>query len=243
MNLNVLKLWKSLLKLAEIETDKAKLIVESEVAEGVEVFVEKEGEFVPAEDGEYIAEDKIIVVAEGKIVEVREKEVEPEQEPEETTTEEISASKSKFNAVKEKFEASYQEIEANIYSALDKAGVWGYLVENGNDYAIVAEWDINDDREHLFRYSITIDENGFVTLGEKHEVRVEYVDVDKPETEVTEEISVEEFNATIAERDAKIAELEALIAEKQAQLEMSADEPAKNKIKKEVKSGALKYFN
>ena len=45
------------------------------------------------------------------------------------------------------------------------------------------------------------------------------------------------------EKDSRIAELEALLAEKQAQLEMSADEPAKDKVKKEVKSGALKYFN
>ena len=44
MNQNVLKLWKAMLKLAEIETDKAVLIVESDLAEGVEVFVEKEGE-------------------------------------------------------------------------------------------------------------------------------------------------------------------------------------------------------
>ena len=55
---NVIKLWKQMLQLAEIETDKAKLIVESELAEGVEVFVEQDGEYVPAEDGEYEAEDK-----------------------------------------------------------------------------------------------------------------------------------------------------------------------------------------
>ena len=41
---NVLKLWKQLLQLAEVKTDKAVLIVESELAEGVEVFVEKDGE-------------------------------------------------------------------------------------------------------------------------------------------------------------------------------------------------------
>lgn len=75
-NLNIIKLWKQILKLAEIETDKAKLIVESDLAEGVEVFVEKEGEYVAAEDGEYIAEDKIIIVADGKVTEIREKEEE-----------------------------------------------------------------------------------------------------------------------------------------------------------------------
>lgn len=81
---NLLKLWKQILKLSEVETDKGKLIVESEIAEGVEVFVENEGEFVPAPEGEYVAEDKIIVVAEGKIAEIRVKE---EAKPEETQEE------------------------------------------------------------------------------------------------------------------------------------------------------------
>lgn len=236
MNLNIIKLWKTLLKLAEIETDKAKLIVESEVAEGVEVFVEKEGEFVPAEDGEYVAEDKIIVVAEGKIAEIREKETEDEQEPEEPAQEseepvEMSTAKQKFEAVKAQFEASYQEVEQNIYAALADSGSYGYLLENGNDYAIVSEWG-EDDREHLYRYSISIDENGYVTLGEKQEVRIEYVAIDEPK----EDEKIAELEALIAEKDAELAE-------KQKQLEMSADEPAKEKVKKESKSGALKYFN
>lgn len=85
---NVIKLWRQILQLAEIETDKAKLIVESELAEGVEVFVEKDGEIVPAEDGEYEAEDKIIVVAEGKVAEIRVKEEEAPAEEEQPAEEE-----------------------------------------------------------------------------------------------------------------------------------------------------------
>jgi uncharacterized coiled-coil protein SlyX len=56
------------------------------------------------------------------------------------------------------------------------------------------------------------------------------------------EAKLTELEAIIAERDARIAELEAQLAEKQEQLEMSADKPAKEKVKKEEKSGALKYF-
>lgn len=250
MNLNVVKLWKQMLQLAEIETDKAKLIVESEVAEGVEVFVEQDGEYVPAEDGEYETEDKIIVVAEGKIAEIRDKEVEEtEQEPEEAEQEvEVNLAKQKYDAVKAQFEASYQEVEANIYSALADSGSYGYLIENGDDYAIVSEWGA-DEREHLYRYEISIGEDGFVTLGTKKEVRIEYVDVEaepEVETEVDVEMSIDpekdEKDAKIAELETKVAELESAVAEKQAQLEMSADEPAKDKVKKEVKSGALKYF-
>ena len=86
---NVIKLWKAMLQLQEIKTDKAKLIVESELSEGVEVFVEKEEGYVPAEDGEYVAEDgRIIVVAEGKVSEIREKE--EKEQPEEKSDEKTS---------------------------------------------------------------------------------------------------------------------------------------------------------
>ena len=78
MNIKLLRLAKMIMKLAEIETDKGVLIYEGELVEGVEVFIEKEGELVPADDGEYIVEDKTIVVAEGKVKEIIEVEKEPE---------------------------------------------------------------------------------------------------------------------------------------------------------------------
>ena len=74
----LLKLSKMILNLASVETDKGVLIYEGELVEGVEVFIEKEGEFVPADDGEYIVEDKTIVVAEGKVKEIIEVEKQPE---------------------------------------------------------------------------------------------------------------------------------------------------------------------
>lgn len=77
MLINRIKLAKMLLKLAAISTDKAELIYEGDLVEGVEVFVEKDGEIVAAEDGEYVTEDKIIIVSEGKVTEIREKVVEP----------------------------------------------------------------------------------------------------------------------------------------------------------------------
>jgi len=163
MNLNILKLWKAMLQLQEIETDKAKLIVESELVEGVEVFVEKEEGYFPAEDGEYIAEDKVYVVAEGKIVEIREiqKPEEAQEEPEPEVMDEPQA----------------QE-------------------------------------------------------PDEKDVRIAELEAKQTELE-----------AMIAERDAHIAELEAMLAQKEEALKMSADVPAKDKVKKEVKEGALKYFN
>ena len=72
----MLKLARMLMKFAEVETDKGLLTYEGELVVGNEVFIEKDGELIPAEDGEYVAEDKTIVVKDGKIAEV---EIEVEQ--------------------------------------------------------------------------------------------------------------------------------------------------------------------
>ena len=93
MNKNLLKLAKMVLSLAEVETDKAKLIIEGEPEVGKEVFIEDEnGELVAPEDGEYEAETQILVIAEGKIAEVRDKEPEGGEAPaEESQPEEAPA--------------------------------------------------------------------------------------------------------------------------------------------------------
>lgn len=77
---------KSLLSisLAEVETDKAVLIFDGELAEGIEVFVrdeEAEDGVKPAEDGSYETEKQIIEIADGKIVKITEKEEQPAEEP------------------------------------------------------------------------------------------------------------------------------------------------------------------
>lgn len=77
--INRLKLAKLLLKFAEVETDKGLLTYEGELVVGNEVFIEKDGELIPAEDGEYVAEDKTIVVKDGKIAEIVEINKEGEQ--------------------------------------------------------------------------------------------------------------------------------------------------------------------
>lgn len=87
MNSKLYKLAKMVLNLAEIETDKAKLIIDGEAEVGKEVFVEDEnGELVAPEDGEYATESQIFLIVDGKIAEIREKEeveiVEPEPEAE-----------------------------------------------------------------------------------------------------------------------------------------------------------------
>ena len=75
----MLKLARMVMKFAEVETDKGLLTYEGELVVGNEVFIEKDGELIPAEDGEYVAEDKIIVVKDGKIAEIVEVNKEGEQ--------------------------------------------------------------------------------------------------------------------------------------------------------------------
>lgn len=89
--------FKSLLmQLAEVETDRAKLIFDApELKEGIEVFVEGDGEaeeFIPAPDGEYKTNDgKTIKVENGVVTEIVDEnaEVAPEKE-EEVAKEELA---------------------------------------------------------------------------------------------------------------------------------------------------------
>ena len=80
MKLNVMKLFRDLMKLGKVETDNGVLIYEGDVLEvGTEVFIEDEnGNIVPAPDGKYSE----YVVKDGKIApaEVVEPEVKPESE-------------------------------------------------------------------------------------------------------------------------------------------------------------------
>ena len=67
-----------------IATDNGELVWEGEddLEAGREVFVEREGELVPAPDGEYKTEDgKTIVVVEGRVAEIRDPEAEVAPEP------------------------------------------------------------------------------------------------------------------------------------------------------------------
>lgn len=80
MKLNVMKLFRDLMKLGKVETDNGVLIYEGDVlTEGTEVYIEDEnGNIVPAPDGTYSE----YIVKDGKIApaEVVEPEAKPESE-------------------------------------------------------------------------------------------------------------------------------------------------------------------
>ena len=79
--MNVMKLFRDLMKLGKVETEEGILIFEGDVlTEGMEVFIEDEaGNIVPAPDGQY-GEYKVV---DGKVVPAEEPEPGAEPEPEE----------------------------------------------------------------------------------------------------------------------------------------------------------------
>ena len=88
MKTKLLKLAKMLLNLKMVESDKGTLIIDSDLAVGVEVSIEDaEGNVIPAKDGEYIIENQKVEIKGGKVesIEVLEPEDKPEPQEEPKT--------------------------------------------------------------------------------------------------------------------------------------------------------------
>ena len=128
--INRLKLAKMLLKFGSIQTDNGELQYEGELEVGLEVFIEQDGELIPAPDGEYKSEDKTITVESGRIssiVEVEPEEsaeepVEVEQEEEQPTDvdSETPETNDELEALKkenEELKAKIAELEAQLAEA------------------------------------------------------------------------------------------------------------------------------
>lgn len=174
---------KSLLSvsLSEVETDKATLIYDGELAEGIEVFVrdeEAEDGVKPAEDGTYEAEDKIIEVADGKISKITEKE---EENIEENV--ELSQKKAEFSSKKAAFEATYSEKMQKINEAVrSKEGFSdSYIIDAADDFAIVEVWNEDTATWADFRVEISWDEDGNAVAGDSVEVERKYVTKEEAE--------------------------------------------------------------
>lgn len=113
--------FKSLLmQLAEIETDKAKLIYDApELAVGVEVYVESDNEneeFIPAVDGDYITNDERTIRVEGgvvvEIIEKKEEETPVEEAPTEEIQEELAEEEVVEEVIEETPAPETNEVEA-----------------------------------------------------------------------------------------------------------------------------------
>lgn len=166
-----LALQKLLVEYTALTTDKGILYFEEgDIKPDIQVYLEDEnGDKQVAEPGVYETETQTITVANGRITEIIEKTNDEEM------TDEKTKKKEAFNSKKLNFEATYQEVQRNIYNELDKAHIYGYIVENTNEYVIVSVWDENEYTDKLYKYAISISEDGKVTLGEGYEVVISYV--------------------------------------------------------------------
>lgn len=252
MNQKLLKLAKLVMKFAEIETDKGTLTVADEIVEGVEVFVEKDGEFVPAEDGTYLTDTQIIAVTDGKIEKIEDKPAEEEVKmPEE------------FSKRVQFAEEGYNELMRKIAEAV---GENAYVVEAGDGWAIVDVWS-EEDGEKYYRYTYSLDAEGKVLLGDREEVHPRFVTADEEKKLEFEEVTPEttpapdEKDAKIAELENKVTELEGLLQDRDAviaeltaklkELEDKAQAPVEKPLEMSAcvremsnrDNGPLKFFN
>ena len=166
-----LALQRLLVNYTALTTDKGILYFEEDnIKTDIQVYLEDEnGDKQVAESGVYETETQTITVEAGRVKEIIEKTTDEEM------TDEKTKKKEAFEAQKMNFEATYQEIQRNIYNALDKAHIYCYIVENTNEYVIVSVWDEAEGTDKLFKYNITVEEDGKVTLGDGFEVKIEYV--------------------------------------------------------------------
>ena len=231
------KLAKLVMKFAEIVTDKATLTYDGELAEGVEVFVEQEGEFVAPEDGEYKTETQVITVEGGKVTKIEDIEVE-EEPTEEPTTEEPTVEEpiemSKLEIKQQQFSQSYEDIERKLAELIGNC----WIVEAGDGWCVAGKYDEEDWSEHYYRYSYTL-EGEEVVLGDFVEVFPRFVT--KEEIAKIENDNTEEINA----KNEEIVNLQSQVKELEEKLNQPIEEGVKMSAtvkEKTVESGALKYF-
>lgn len=174
---------KSLLsvELAETETDKAVLVYDGELAEGIEVFVkdeEAEDGVKPAEDGTYETETQIIEVADGKITKITDKEEKEDEQPVEKI--EIEA-KQVFEKKKAVFEDTYSDKIRKIQETISSKGFDCYIIDASDSYAIAEVWNEDNATWTDYRFEISWDEDGNAVADDGVEVKHEYVTVDEKE--------------------------------------------------------------
>lgn len=195
-------------EMGKVATDKGDLLYDGEedLKEGDSVFVEKDGENVPAEDGDYTTEDgKIIKVVDGKVESIT------DDSAEVAPTDAALKRQSFLKKIKEAFEESYEEKERRILDAINASlpeGSWAYIQEAGDNYAIVIVVD-ESWNETILKYEISWDESGNVILGASEEMKPAFVPVDDPNP-ADPALSEEEMNRLKAENASLKKEVEKL---------------------------------
>ena len=215
-----------------IQTDKGKLEWDNEdedLKAGDAVYIrDEEGNRNPAPDGDYTTEDgKVIKVKDGIVTEIVDDKAEVSEEEKKV---------SKFRRIKEAFEETYdekmQKIREAIYAVRGESEEW-WLVEAGDDFAVINAFDIETWEEHYFRYAIKWNEDGSAEASDETEVKLMFVPMDYKSP--WEDGNSEEVEALRKENEslkAEVAKLKATPAAKPAHKEVvSAGKKEKTGVK------------
>lgn len=204
-----------------VTTDKGVIYWEGDedLKAGDAVFVDVDGTQQAAEDGDYVTDDKkTIVVVDGKVSEIKDPEAEVE-ETEENTETEVTADEAKMqrmqalNKRRVELEESFDEKMMRISEALRALlGDRYYLIEAGDTFAIVEQYDEEYINYAVYRYAITItDEAVTIDADSKTEVERAWVEKGSKTTETTEETTnAEEVEQLRTENEQLRSELEQL---------------------------------
>ena len=217
-------------EMGKVATDKGDLLYDGEedLKEGDSVFIEKDGENVPAEDGDYTTEDgKVIKVVDGKVESI----TDPAAEVAPTDANEVKAKAvAKFKKIKQAFEESFDTkkmaISNAIAAVIDTENF--YLVDAGEDFGVVETYNEDWTESHYFRYSITWNEDRTAKAADPVEVKLMFVpmDMEYPFTKSNEE-EMKSLKAENASLKAQVAKLKKTPAAKPAHEEVKITEKFK----------------
>ena len=211
---------------AEAETDNGTLQWEGQddLKAGDEVFIaDGEGNRNPAPDGEYRTPDgKVIVVADGKVTEIRDDSAEVSEE-EKAVKARKEAALAKIQKFSESYDEKYKKI-ADAVAALVGESVYFYVIEAGDDFAVVNQYTEDDWYGKDYRYSVSWNEDGTAAVSDPVEVKKIWVPVDFKSPFDSEPSAVEQENeqlrAQVQELTAKVEKLSAEPAAKPAHEEL-----------------------
>lgn len=216
-----------------IQTDKGKLEWDNEdedLKAGDEVFTEDaDGNRIPAPDGDYTTEDgKVIRVKDGKVEEIVD-------DAAEVASQDLKARrKARFAKIRQAFEESYEEKERAMAEAIGKerdSDDW-WLVEAGNDFAVIEAWDEEAMTSHYFRYAISWNEDGTAQAADPVEVKLMFVPMDFVSPfEKGEDEEMAAVKAENASLKAEVARMKRLSAAKPAHDEVKEVKMTKTGIK------------
>lgn len=185
-----------------IHTDKGKLEWDNEEEDlkaGDAVYIrDEEGNRNPAPDGDYTTEDgKVIKVKDGIVTEIVDDKAEVSEEEKKV---------SKFRRIKEAFEETYnekmQKIQEAIYALRNKEDEWWWLVEAGDDFAVINVYE--EDGDHYYRYAIKWNEDGSAEASDETEVKPMFVPLDYKSPFENENEELRKENETLKKENAKL---------------------------------------